>query len=46
MNDDAKDAARYRWMRAQHWTESSEYVVTRLAYLHPGMQIATWSRPF
>lgn len=36
--DDARDAARYRWLRAQHWTDS-EYVVTRVAYLSPGMQI-------
>lgn len=38
MNNDAKDAARYRWLRTQHWTDS-EYVVTRVSNLRPGMQI-------
>lgn len=37
MSDNTTDAARYRWLRAQHWTDGG-YVVTHSEVLNPGVQ--------
>lgn len=40
---DAKDAARYRWLRAQHWIDSTVSVVSAKSVI-PGSECPSYRR--